>query len=132
GVNYRKRKLYNRKLTADETQSRAVRNTILRHSRTTYLEGGEAVRQNKQLAFMLTHKSMSALTSGNHVKLLINGEEKFPEVMAALKAARHHIHIAYYIYEDDEIGRAIENILIKKVREGVMVRFIFDDFGSRG
>src|SRR5690606_32885050 len=33
--------------------------------------------------------------------------------------------------EDDEIGQAIEKILIKKAQEGVQVRFIYDDFGSR-
>src|SRR5690606_16695215 len=37
----------------------------------------------------------------------------------------------YYIYEDDEIGREIETVLIQKASEGVEVRFIYDDFGSR-
>lgn len=132
GANYRKRKLYNRKLTADEAQSRQLRDTILNYSRTTYLDSGDAVRRNRGLAFMLAHNSMSALSSGNAVRLLINGEEKFPEVLKALEHARHHIHIAYYIFEDDGIGQAIESMLIRKVQEGVVVRLMVDDFGSRG
>src|SRR6185312_10020640 len=59
-----------------------------------------------------------------------NGENKFPEVLKALSEAKNHIHIEYYIYEDDEIGTEIGNLLIKKAREGVAVRFIYDDFGS--
>src|SRR5690606_27337526 len=58
-------------------------------------------------------------------------ENKFPEVIKALKEAKHHIHLEYYIYENDEIGRQIEKILIDKARQGVEVRFIYDDFGSR-
>src|SRR4030095_6272566 len=48
----------------------------------------------------------------------------------ALRNAKHHIHIEYYIYEQDEIGEQVENILIQQAKEGVEVRFIYDDFGS--
>ena len=62
---------------------------------------------------------------------MVNGENKFPEVLKALRTAKNHIHIEYYIFEDDEIGKAIEDILIQKAKEGATVRFIYDDFGSR-
>jgi cardiolipin synthase len=58
------------------------------------------------------------------LKILVNGEGKFPEVLAALRAAKHHIHLEYYIYENDTIGAEIENVLITKALEGVQVRFI--------
>lgn len=79
---------------------------------------------------MLLKDLDSPLTRDNTVKLLINGEEKFPELMDCLKKAKHHIHMEYYIYEQDEIGTAIIEILISKAKEGVQVRFIYDDFGS--
>jgi cardiolipin synthase len=50
--------------------------------------------------------------------------------MSALKKAKHHIHLEYYIYEQDDIGNEIIEILIEKATEGVEVRFIYDDFGS--
>jgi cardiolipin synthase len=50
--------------------------------------------------------------------------------MKCLQAAKHHIHIEYYIFEQDETGTAIIEILIAKAKEGVQVRFIYDDFGS--
>ena len=62
--------------------------------------------------------------------LLLNGEHKFAEVIKAINEAKHHIHIEYYIYEDDVIGKTIEHLLIKKAAEGITVRFIYDDFGS--
>ena len=76
-------------------------------------------------------ETLSPLTANNSVKLLVNGENKFPEVIKALKEAKNHIHLEYYIYEDDEIGRKIEQVLVEKAKEGIEVRFIYDDFGSR-
>jgi len=72
----------------------------------------------------------SPLTRRNKVKLLLNGEEKFPEVLEAIRNAKHHIHIEYYIYEWDEIGEQVAELLIQKANQGVKVRFIYDDFGS--
>lgn len=131
GINYRKRKIYSKKIIKDENIAKKIRENIFQHSKYNIEHGGSAVRKNRELVFMLAKNNLSALTSGNAVNLLINGERKFPQLLQDLQAARDHIHIEYYIYEDDEIGRAIEKILIQKAQEGVAVRFIYDDFGSR-
>lgn len=78
----------------------------------------------------IRRSSGSPLTANNKVKLLINGEEKFPQVLRALENAVSHIHIEYYIYENDITGNQIAEVLIKKAKEGVQVRFMYDDFGS--
>jgi cardiolipin synthase len=91
-----------------------------------------SISQNAELASMLVNDLNSSLTRGNNLKLLINGEEKFPELIKCIKDAKHHIHLEYYIYENDGIGSAIIELLIKKAEEGVEVRFIYDDFGSPG
>src|SRR5699024_7031077 len=74
--------------------------------------------------------SHSVITKGNKVELLFNGEEKFPKVFEIIKQAQHHIHLEYYIYENDNIGNQLADLLIEKVKEGVIVRFLYDDFGS--
>ncbi|MFS8083927.1 MAG: cardiolipin synthase, partial [Ginsengibacter sp.] len=101
-----------------------------KYSELTYNENRAAIQSNKELAYLLLNDGNSPLTANNDVKILVNGENKFPEVLKVLKSAKNHIHIEYYIFEDDEIGRAIETILIEKAKEGVIVRFIYDDFGS--
>ncbi len=131
GINYRKRKIYNRKLIENDALADRLRKDIYRHTKQTFNESDAALQNKKELAYMLLNDSRSPLTSNNEVKLLINGENKFPEVIKAIREARNHIHIEYYIYDDDEIGRTIENLLVEKAREGVKVRFIYDDFGSR-
>src|SRR5690606_26582820 len=95
-------------------------------------QSGADVQSTRELAVMLVKDSLSPLTAGNEVKLLVNGEHKFPEVLDAIRKAKNHIHIEYYIYEDGEIGSAMADALMQKVKGGVTVRFIYDDFGSRG
>lgn len=131
GINYRKRKIYSKKIVQNADMARRLRENIYSHSQQVLDKGGQSVQSNKELAYMLLKDSMSALTDNNDVKLLINGENKFPEVLQAIDEARDHIHIEYYIYEEDEIGREIERALTRKAAEGVTVRFIYDDFGSR-
>lgn len=130
GVNYRKRKIYSKKLVVDAALSKSLREEIFQFSNDTYTNAKTLLEPNKKLWNMVAADTMSALTPNNKVKLLINGENKFPEVLRVLESAKNHIHIEYYIYEDDETGRAIERVLIKKAKEGIDVRFIYDDFGS--
>jgi cardiolipin synthase len=131
GINYRNKKMYSKKIFQNDEMAARLKEDLYHNSKQVFDESDAAVQGNKELAYMLLKDTISPLTAHNKVKLLLNGENKFPEVLAALKEAKNHIHIEYYIYEDDEIGRAIENILIQKAKEGVDVRFIYDDFGSR-
>lgn len=131
GINYRKRELYSKKIINDDDLWNQIKENITSYSAQTYYNADESDRPNKILAKYLSNE-MSPLTPGNKTRLLINGEEKFPAVIQALEEARDHIHIEYYIYENDKIGQTIEEILIRKLKQGVSVRFIYDDFGSRG
>lgn len=131
GINYRKRKIYNKKLIRDHTLERKIQSAIIHYSLHNLESRNPAIVHNRELARLLLKDSSSPLTANNDVQVLVNGEHKFPEVLKALERARYHIHIEYYIFEDDETGRAIEELLIRKAKTGVEVRFIYDDFGSR-
>src|SRR5690606_40082436 len=52
----------------------------------------------------LYNENISAPLMNNYVKLLINGERKFPELFRDIEGAKHHIHLEYYIYEEGEVG----------------------------
>ena len=79
---------------------------------------------------MLLNNSSALLTNGNRLKLLKNGYETFEAIFKAIENARHHIHMEYYIYDNDKIGTRLKNLLIKKSKAGVEVRIIVDDVGS--
>lgn len=131
GINYRKRRKYNRKSYENDLFRKALETgTILGDQAGETLPADELIG-GEGLVRLVLHDNYSPLTLGNEVKILINGEEKFPELINALREARHHIHIQYYIFENDDIGRLIKEILVEKARAGVEVRLIYDDFGSQ-
>jgi cardiolipin synthase len=131
GINYRKRLIYSKKLVKDEVKLKELNERIISYSARNLKKYASEVGDGKSLVNLLMNDSLSPLTDGNSVKVLINGEQKFPEVLDALRKAEHHIHLEYYIYENDIIGNQIKDILIQKAKQGVEVRFIYDDFGSR-
>lgn len=70
-------------------------------------------------------------TRGNHVELLIDGENTFNSIIAGLESARHYILFQFYIIRDDDIGRRLARILSNKARAGVTVYLLYDEVGSR-
>jgi cardiolipin synthase len=130
GINFWKTRVYSKKSGEDEKLLQRLKKEMKAYVSETTSPAELQVENNRELAVMLEKELRSPLTRKNKIKLLINGEEKFPEVLEALRNAKHHIHIQYYIYEQDKIGGQIEELLIKKANEGVQVRFIYDDFGS--
>lgn len=129
GLNYRKRKLYQKKIDIDEKAFPEIEEKRQLYSKEILLKYKDKL--NSFLPLITALKEKSIISDNNNVQLLINGEQKFPSVIDSLKKAKHHIHIQYYIYENDEIGNQIADILIAKVKEGVKVKFIYDDFGSK-
>lgn len=66
---------------------------------------------------------------GNEVKIYKDGSSMFIDLLKAIYSAKHHIHIEFYIIEDDPVGRMLRDALIDKSRQGVMVRLLYDDVG---
>jgi cardiolipin synthase A/B len=128
GINYWRKKRYTKKMGQDEKMLEQLKKHIIQFNEAIIAR--ENISENAELATMIIKDLNSPLTRHNKVKVLLNGEEKFPELMQAMEKAKHHIHIEYYIFEQDEIGKAVLEMLIKKANEGVEVRLIYDDFGS--
>lgn len=132
GVNYRKRKLYKQKLIEDNDLFKLIRQQLIRHTEQQISYNAELIDGKEGIIRAILKDNISALIPATEVKLLINGEEKFEELLKALEEAKEHIHIQYYIFCDDEIGNKVKEILIRKAKEGVKVRFMVDGFGSHG
>ena len=79
---------------------------------------------------LLLNNNKSLLTTNNRLEVLNDGSETFASLIDALRKAESFIHLEYYIFENDELGGKIADILKEKARSGVEVRFIYDDVGS--
>jgi cardiolipin synthase len=69
-------------------------------------------------------------TLGNDVQLFFNGKDKFKQLILDLKNAKRYIHIQYYIFKRDSLGKEILKILEDKASEGLEIRFLVDSMGS--
>ena len=69
---------------------------------------------------------------GNAVRLLQDGEQNYESWLAAIAAARHHVHFENYIIRNDAIGNRFADALAAKAREGVPVRLLYDWMGCLG
>lgn len=81
-------------------------------------------------AHYLDWATFTTANTNTKTKILKNGEETFREIKRELNLAKDYIHMEYYIFRDDRLGCEIIDILIKKVQEGVEVRFMYDAMGS--
>jgi cardiolipin synthase A/B len=68
---------------------------------------------------------------GNAVQLLDDYEASVAELVAAIDAARDHVHLLFYIFEPDRTGRAVADALQRAAARGVRCRVIMDASGSR-
>lgn len=86
--------------------------------------------EKARLISLLTNNSKAILTGENEARVLQNGKATFDGIFAAIRQAKHHIHLQFYIVEDGVLLRELLDVLEKKIEEGVEVRFLFDSVGS--
>ncbi len=72
------------------------------------------------------------LLGGNTLEPLVDGDNAYPQMLDAIRRARHHVHLQTFIVWNDAISREFLDLLAEKARQGVTVRFMFDSFGSMG
>jgi cardiolipin synthase len=92
------------------------------------LEGESASR--RRLMMLVRRNSQSALTRRNRVEIQQDAAVFYPSLMEDMKAARHSIHLQYFIWGADAFTEALKEILSAKAREGVEVRLLYDPLGS--
>ena len=65
----------------------------------------------------------------NGLTLYSDGSSMLLALFKEIGQAKHHIHLEFYIFEDDSLGRLLRDLLIDKVKQGVSVRLLYDDVG---
>ncbi|MFR9165166.1 MAG: cardiolipin synthase [Dysgonomonas sp.] len=83
-----------------------------------------------QLEELLKRINRASLIGGNKIDFYSDGKDKFRQFFIDIENAKEHVHILYYKIMDDKIGNQLKDLLIKKAKEGVQVRVIYDDVGS--
>lgn len=68
--------------------------------------------------------------SGNHLRLLTNGEDYFPAVFEAIRCARKSVLLETFILFEDEVGEQLHQVIREAAQRGVVVEMMVDGYGS--
>ncbi|HPT43265.1 MAG TPA: cardiolipin synthase [Paludibacteraceae bacterium] len=124
GQNYRKRKIISQKSIQRITRRPSASFDI------DQLSNEHMDQQFIKLSSMLKKNSEAEGYAYNKIEIFSKGEDIFQSMFDAIRNATNHIHIEFFIFEDDKLSNELRELLIKKSREGVRVRMIYDYVGS--
>ena len=69
-------------------------------------------------------------STASRANLLVDGAATYEALLDAVRSARDHVHLEYYIYHPDQSGTALRDALVERARAGVKVRLLLDAVGS--
>lgn len=98
----------------------------------TEIRAESPMRYREQLAHIAISAGEAPPLRADSIALYTEGIAAYADMIAAVTAATHHIHIEYYIWESDAMGARIRDLLIARAKAGVEVRVIIDATGSYG
>jgi cardiolipin synthase A/B len=91
----------------------------------------EGAEHLKMLALTVTRVVTRPLTPGNRIRPLVNGDQAFPAMLAAIESAKKSISLCTYIFDNDASGQQFAEALGRAVKRGVAVRVLIDAAGTR-
>lgn len=126
GQNLSRQKIFKEKIIIDENKRKFLIDTY--ESNYYGHDGGEKFADLRKLNF---NHSGAKYRVNNKIKVFTNGEDKFKQLLEDIRNAKKYIHVEYYIFKADLLGKKIIEELTKKVKKGVEVRLLVDSMGSR-
>jgi cardiolipin synthase len=84
----------------------------------------------RQLARLIENCECPGLTAGNSIEVLDDTNIITRRIEEAIIGAQRTIHIEFYIWQPDETGHRLRELMIERARAGVKVRFLYDQIGS--
>ncbi len=91
----------------------------------------DVLNKHSKLLLMNLTSSNSLISTDNNIDILSDGHKKFATLFRDIKEAKKEINIQYYIIQRDSLGEKLRDELTKKAKEGVKVRILYDEIGSR-
>ncbi len=109
---------------------RNVSKAIVREVLTAQSLLSDELLEHQQLARVGVELGEASALRATEVELYLDGDAAYAAILAAVRAATHHVHVEYYIWEPDTIGTELRDALAERARAGVEVRVVIDATGS--
>lgn len=131
GQNFRKERMFKMKEIEGEIKYAVRRQEESIYRKKLRLRDPELERFKRLILYNL-NEGEAVLTDNNDIRIYTDGREKFQALISEMEHARNYIHVQYYIIKNDELWKEIEEVLLRKARQGVEIRVLFDSMGCRG
>lgn len=102
-----------------------TRKTIFGHQNEIFIK-----KPFRPLAKLLSRDLSTTVTDNNDIEIITSGQRKFKLLMRDLENAKKSIHMEYFYFRKDDGSKQIKEMLMKKAREGVTVRFIHENIAN--
>lgn len=124
--------LFGRSIKNKKFMSRRRRRKLKRHEPARPFSPSETglSHESNQLIHLGQSLMSAPFYQGNSAIHFADGQTKMEALIDDIKKAKRFIYLQYYIFQDDEIGSRLAELLIQKAREGLDVKVIYDHVGS--
>lgn len=93
---------------------------------------GQLDSEDADTQTFLERMTQLPISRGNRIDLLVDGPATFDAILAGIEQAQWYVALEFFIVRDDDLGRRLKEVLIRKARAGVRVYFLCDSIGSLG
>jgi cardiolipin synthase len=93
-------------------------------------EARESAPEHVRLALVPIGSGEAPPLAATGIVAYTDGRATFAAIFEAIRAAKHHVHLEYYIWEPDTIGTRLRDLLIERAKAGLEIRMIVDGTGS--
>ena len=93
------------------------------------LPGVELTEEQQPLAALAEQITGVPPVHGNDVTFYTDTDDSYDAIEDAIRSAKHHVHMEYYIWYADHYGDRFRDAVIAKAKEGVEVRILLDWVG---
>ena len=131
GQDWTKRRLFSLKARDDQRLADEALSQKKEIERIAREHHGDLFDRFLSIARMLLESNRAIITNDNALTIFTDGTAKFASLFDAIREAKHHIHLEYYIIRDDPLSRELIQLLTEKAREGVEVRLLADSMGMK-
>ena len=84
----------------------------------------------QELITLLSKSNGTSVTDNNSIEIITSGKRKFEALTQDILNAKHHIHVEYFLFKKDRGSKMIKQLLMQKAKEGVKVRFIYENIAN--
>ena len=97
-----------------------------------HLESASVDLSNETRDFIkfCTKYNKSPCLAFNDMEVFTDIGMQYERMLEDIANAKQYINVLYFIYKDSKIGRRLRDVLVKKAKQGVIVRVLVDDIGS--